>query len=984
VSLRFFTLVTLAARLAVSQESDPDREPPDLQARRAEYLQRFYAVPADERVKAWQLRRAMRPVSFRAPDNAAADQWTSIGPRPLLNPISGPQGGRINTIAIDPRDSNVMFIGTADAGVWRTRDGGVNWTPISDNQASPAIGAIALDPSQPDTVYAATGDPVGFGGAGVLKSTDGGNNWTLIAQPFATGYGGHRIPSIAVSPTNGQILLAAVFPPASGVSKPGIYRSTDGGASWTATIPGPFAYQVLFHPTDGNIAYAIVANDTVNNPPKAGIYKSTDAGATWSPLNGSGSSALPVSSNNLFRLAIAPSAPSTMYASVASNSANPQGIIGIYKSTDGGATWGALSGAPNYCSTQCGYDNVIAIHPANPNAIYLGGVRGYRSLDGGANWTDITVGYVDYHAIAFTSGGANAIVGNDGGMWSQPSPLATPLPAGVSLNNTLGITQFYPGISIHPANINLAYGGAQDTGLHRYTGQAAWASFGSFFGGGCGDAGYTAFDPKTPSTIYLTCIKNVIYKSVDSGDNWHQFINGIDANDRSQFLAPIAIDPVNPLRLYYASYRVYQTSDSAANWTAISGDLTTGRGVITDLKIAPSDSNVIWTVSSDGKVFVTTNAGSGSGAVWNDRSNGLFAGTLNAVAVDPRDPLTAFVGYASIATNLIYRTRDGGKTWIQVSGTVPRVGVHSMLADPDLPGTVYVGTELGVFVTTDYGATWNPLGSGMPFVSITGLTLHRPTRTLRAGTYGRGMWDLAVPLPPAPSATLAGVTNGASFAAGAVAPGEIFTIFGSAMGPASLISGTITAGFVDSSVSGVRVLFDGTPAPLLYVSGGQIAGIVPYAIAGKSSTQVVVEYRGQTSTTLTVPVTASSPAIFTINAAGQGAILNQDNSVNGASNPAAAGSLVVIFATGEGQTDPGGVDGRIAATVFPKPALPVSVTIGGIDAQILYAGAAPGAVAGAFQINAQIPANVTPGQAVPVVLKVGAASSPTAYLAVRP
>jgi uncharacterized protein (TIGR03437 family) len=245
------------------------------------------------------------------------------------------------------------------------------------------------------------------------------------------------------------------------------------------------------------------------------------------------------------------------------------------------------------------------------------------------------------------------------------------------------------------------------------------------------------------------------------------------------------------------------------------------------------------------------------------------------------------------------------------------------------------------------------------------------------------MWDLAVPLPPVPVTTLAGVTNGASFASGPVAPGEIFTIFAASAGPAALTGGTVTTGFVDSSVSLVRILFDGIPAPLLYVSATQIAGIVPYAVDGKSSTQVVLEYRGQQSAALTVPVAASSPAIFMLDTNRQGAILNQDNSVNGAGNPAAIGSYIVVFGTGEGQTDPAGVDGKVANAVYPKPKLPVSLSIGGVDAPIAYAGAAPSGVAGAFQVNAVVPPGVTPGSAVPVVLNVGGVSSPAVYVAIR-
>ena len=967
---------------------DFEREPPDLQTRRAEYSQRKFGSSGQDRLNAWNQVRAMRPLSFQAPPGspalqAAADQWTNIGPKPLLQPLGGNEGGRVNSIAVDPRDPNVIWIGTADAGVWRTRDGGANWTPLTDAQPSPAIGAVALDPNKPETIYAGMGDPVGYSGAGLLKSADGGATWTLISQPFASGYGGHRFSAISVSPADSKIVLASITPPGSGANMAGIYRSTDGGATWTETFSANFVSQVFFHPTDGNTAYATSGNDTAHTPPKNGFFRSTDGGVTWNPMNGTDANALPIATAFFFRLAVSASSPLTMYGSLAGP--NPTGLVGLYKSTDGGSTWNRLSSAPNYCTVQCGYSNVVAVHPTNPNAIYLGGIFCYRSIDGGTTWGDITPGYVDFHSIVFSNGGGTAFFGNDGGAWAVPSPNATPIAAVNSLNNTLSITQFYGGISIHPTNVNYGYGGAQDTGVHRYTGSLAWAPFGSFAGGGCGDAGYTAIDYKTPANTYVTCIRNVIFKTVNNGDNWTKAITGINVSDRSEFVAPIVMDPVNPQRLYYATYRAYQSSDGAATWAPISGDLTglTGNGVIVDLKVAPSDPNIVWTVASDNKVYMTSNAGAGAGAIWTDRTKGLPTANWGAVAIDAHDPKTVFVGIAAISTFTVYRTRDAGLTWTNVTGGLPHINIHCLLTDPDLSGTVYAGTELGVFVTTDNGATWNSLASGLPYVSVTGLALHRPTRTLRAGTYGRGMWDLGVPLPPAPVTTLAGVTNGASFLNGPLAPGEIFTIFDTGSGPTALTGGTITGGFVDSSVSLVRVLFDGNAAPLLYVSALQIAGIVPYAVDGKASTQVVVEYRGQQSAALTVPVAASSPAVFMLDTNRQGAILNQDNSVNGTANPAAIGSYIVIFATGEGQTDPPGVDGKIATAVYPKPKLPVSLTIGGIDAFIAYAGAAPFAVAGALQVNAVVPADVTPGLAVPVVLKIGSVSSPVVYVAIH-
>jgi uncharacterized protein (TIGR03437 family) len=231
---------------------------------------------------------------------------------------------------------------------------------------------------------------------------------------------------------------------------------------------------------------------------------------------------------------------------------------------------------------------------------------------------------------------------------------------------------------------------------------------------------------------------------------------------------------------------------------------------------------------------------------------------------------------------------------------------------------------------------------------------------------------------PTPSTSAAAVVNGASFIGGAVAPGEIITIFGTAIGPLNLAGAQLTTfGFLDSQTGETSVLFDGIPAPLVYASAGQTAAIVPYSVSGQSSTQMVIVYQGRRSAPVTLPVTASAPGLFSIDSSGKGngAILNQDSTLNSPSNPAAKGSVIVLFGTGEGQTDPRGIDGRIASGALPKPVAPVTVTIGGIQADFLYAGAAPFEVAGVFQINAVVPNGVNSGAA-PVLVKVGNASSP--------
>jgi uncharacterized protein (TIGR03437 family) len=230
----------------------------------------------------------------------------------------------------------------------------------------------------------------------------------------------------------------------------------------------------------------------------------------------------------------------------------------------------------------------------------------------------------------------------------------------------------------------------------------------------------------------------------------------------------------------------------------------------------------------------------------------------------------------------------------------------------------------------------------------------------------------------APTAPAAGVVNAASFQGGPVAPGELVTIFGAGVGPANLAGLALTGyGYVDSYIGETRVLFDGVPSPLVYAFAGQTTAIVPYSVAGKASTQMTVVYRGRSSAPATLAVAAAAPALFSADSSGKGngAILNQDSSVNSAANPADQGSVVVLFGTGEGQTDPRGADGRVASGVFPKPVLPLSVTIGGQPAEVLYYGAAPALVSGVLQINARIPAGIASGAAEAIVT-VGSFSSP--------
>jgi len=310
---------------------------------------------------------------------------------------------------------------------------------------------------------------------------------------------------------------------------------------------------------------------------------------------------------------------------------------------------------------------------------------------------------------------------------------------------------------------------------------------------------------------------------------------------------------------------------------------------------------------------------------------------------------------------------DSALTVIVINKTTGSLTSQVSLANfsPDKAAKVfrYSGAHLsGIAAQPDQAVASNGFSATFPAYSITLFVIPQSPASL-----------------PVPKPDVAAVVNAASYGK-AISPGQIVTIFGSNLGPSTLQGLALDSnGLVAASLAGAQVLFDGAPAPLVYVSANQLSAIVPYTAAVAPSTHVQVQYQGVRSDALEVPVVEAAPGIFTNDASGtgQGAILNQDGSRNSAANPAARGSVISIYMTGEGQTDPPGFDGKVAGPVLPAPLSSVAVLIGGLPATLRYAGAAPGEVAGVMQVNAQVPQEVAPGSAVSVVVTAGSASSQT-------
>src|SRR5581483_902450 len=798
------------------------------------YRQRAFPlkrIPAGARLRGLRQMEAMVREQQRAAAasglgiTANANTWTLIGPQSVVpfndNQSGAPNAtGRITALAVDPRNANVVYAGAAQGGVWKSTNGGQTWTPLTDQQPSLSVGAIAIAPSAPDTIYVGTGEfnlaLDAYYGVGVLKSTDGGATWTYLpgsfSGPLGAGFfgdgGGAYFGSIAVHPTNPNLVLASVFKETDTQEFSGVYRSTDGGVPWTRVLNG-FTFQVVFDATGNNAYTGLGYCDDPGSPfdcvsigqQPGGFYKSANSGQTWSKVNNFGLGAQNTEFIGRVALGVAPSSPNTLFAAVGDSADG--GSDGVFKSIDGGNTWSTVfSGANNFCGPQCDYDLVLGIHPTNPNTVFIGGSSPkfadnngvgmfLRSLNSG-NFVDISGNqptlaatrlHSDQHAIAFSADGSKMYVGNDGGVWSTTDALNATV-TWTSLNNNLATLQFYPGVAVNPANVNFLLGGTQDNSTLRTSDTNTWSEV------TCGDGAFNLIDPNTPATVYATCFDDgSVQKSVQGGDapSWVNIMNGIGSDPvlDATLLPPLAMDPNNSNRLYFGTTRLYRSENGGANWTVISNSLLgpnafAGFDALTAIAPSPVDNNTVFVATSDGVVRFTRNALAGGLSTFTSVS-GLPGRWVTSLAVSPRNGaayvgVSGFSGFSDNLGHVFSITLNGNTpTLTDISGNpntggLPNIPVNDVIVDPDVDNTLYIGTDVGVFYTTNNGASWTALVNGLPRSAVMGLRLHRATRTLIAATHGRSAWAIISPVAatgnPAPTLTSLQPSNLAAGSAG--------------------------------------------------------------------------------------------------------------------------------------------------------------------------------------------------------------------------
>jgi photosystem II stability/assembly factor-like uncharacterized protein len=721
-------------------KAKPDR--PD-EAMKWFYEQRAYptgAIPLD-----WKERALAHIEQHNKPQQTgvSAISWTEVGPNNI--------GGRSRTLAVDPGNANIVYAGSVSGGVFKSTNAGTSWFPTNDFADNLSISSIAIDPTNTSIIYAGTGE--GFfnldavRGAGMLKSTNGGSTWTLQTS-FTGASFPYYINDIYLRPDSALVLYAA--------TNTGLFKTTNGGTSWTFRHQGTSvrATQIVPNPTTPATFYVCYGNFSTD-----GIYKTTNGGTSFTKLT----TGLPSSGYSRVSLAIAPSNTQILYAVFTNSSTNY--TLGVYRTTDGGSNWSAVSTPTDPLTTashlggQGWYNNVIAVSPTDANTVYAGGVNLFKSTNGGTSWTMISnwysgAGYpyvhADQHEIVFS--GSTTYFCNDGGIFRSTN-------AGASFTeivNGFATIQFYSG-AIHPT-LDVYYGGTQDNGTLKSGGLPNWSMV---FGG---DGGHVAVDFTTPNTVYTEYVYLNIQKSTNAGSTWTRSMNGIPTSgggpydgtsDRVLFIAPISMDPSNAQRLAAGTYRVFHTTDGAANWSAISSDLTgdgpgsvgSAGSTISAIAIAKTSSSIVYigtsgSTTAASRIQVTTNLGS----VWtNVTVSPLPNRYVTAIAIDPGNADRAWVTYSGYGGGHVFMTTNRGTSWTNASGNLPDIPANAVVINPSSQNNVIVGTDLGVFETTNGGTTWTQQNTGLANVVVSDLDL-RSDRYLFAATHGRGMFKSSAPL----------------------------------------------------------------------------------------------------------------------------------------------------------------------------------------------------------------------------------------------
>ena len=699
----------------------------------------------------WAALAAAQPF---APELLTDLKWRNIGPF---------RGGRTVAATGVPGQPNLYYMAANNGGVWKSTDYGHVWKPIFDGQPTQSIGAIGVAPSNPDVIYVGSGEglqrPDLSVGDGLYKSTDAGHTWTNTGLRD-----GQQIAGILVDPRDAnRVYVAVMGHPYGPNAERGVYRSLNGGGTWEKVLgkdENTGAIELAFDPKNARTLYADLWSarqgpweNGAFSGPGSGLFKSTDGGDTWKPLT----RGLPAFTEGLGRigLGVAPSDGNRIYAMVDASVA----LGGLYRSDDAGASWTKVNGDSRLWGRGSDFAGVKA-DPRNRDVVYVANTSTYRSTDGGATFTAIkgAPGGDDYHTIWINPDDPkNILLGadqgatitvNGGETWSSWYNQST--------------AQFYH-VSTDNRFPYWVYGGQQESGSAGVASRSDYGeiSFRDWHPVGVEEYGYVAPDPLRPGVIY----GGKVSRFDESTGNVQQVGPSV-LRGKYRFLrtAPLVFSTVDPHALFLGAQMVLKTINGGHSWQEISPDLSrktwqvppsvgvfaaqnqergNRRGVVYTVSPSYKDINVIWAGTDDGLIHVTRDGG----AHWRDVTPPELT-AWSKVSVMDAGHFEIATAYAAInrlrlddLTPHIYRTHDGGKSWTKIVNGLPaNAPVNAVREDPVRKGLLYAGTELGVFVSFDDGEHWQALMSGLPPSSVRDLVIHE--NDLVAGTHGRGFYIL--------------------------------------------------------------------------------------------------------------------------------------------------------------------------------------------------------------------------------------------------
>lgn len=641
--------------------------------------------------------------------------WMPVGP--FVTPINSPGMGRLNCIAFHPTNENIMYVGAASGGVWKTTNGGNYWHPLSDHLASIGISSIVVDHSNPQIVYAATGD---FNNSdtysiGVVKSYDGGSTWNTTGLDWQV-QSQSRISKLLMHPDDSNILYAA--------TSLGIFKTYDAGQSWNSIRAGLIT-DIEFKPGNPSVIYAIIGTN---------LWISDNDGTTFSPsgLNYN-------SSVGRAKVAVTPADSNYIY--VLATTASDSGFEGLYKSTDGGTTFSNMSSTPNILgyafdgSSNGGiawYCLGLVVSPIDKNEVYAASVNIWKSNNSGSSWNIIAhwfgdqgIPYVhaDIHHMAYHPITGALYICSDGGVDITTN-------GGVSyqqLNDGLMIGQIYR-IGLSKQDHRRIIGGWQDNGTH-FLNNNTWRHV---LGG---DGMECIISHSNYNYMYASWQYGNIYRTSDGGNNWIKISDNIP--ETGAWVTPYIMHPSSHNILLAGYNNIYRTNNFGSTWTRLTNFNTTGHfDKFRSLAYAPSDPNYIYAATYN-RIYRSKNGGQ----TWVQINNNLPSRPISYIAIHNSEPTTLYITMGGFSDgDKVFMSVNSGNIWQNISGNLPNLPANCIIHEKNSPGGLYAGMDVGVFYRDSTLTDWVPFFDGLPNVKISELEIHYDSHKLVAGTYGRGIW----------------------------------------------------------------------------------------------------------------------------------------------------------------------------------------------------------------------------------------------------